>query len=439
MSFLDFELSKETVRRLAERGITDPTPVQRAALPAALAGKDVLGLARTGTGKTLAFALPIAERLRPERTRGRSPRALVLAPTRELALQVARELAWAAPHLAGLTVYGGTGYRSQAEALRAGVDYAVATPGRARDYQKRGLLRLDRVAIAVLDEADEMLNAGFEEDVEALLAATPADRQTLLFSATLPVWAKRLARRHLASPTVANVLADETVAYREEVYRVPEREREAALSRLLYAKDPERAIVFVRTKAEAARLAEALAKAGHPAGAVHGDLGQRERERVLGAFRRGRTRHLVATDVAARGLDVPEVDLVVHYQLPDQVEAYQHRSGRTARAGRSGTVALLVGGRELGQVRRFEAALRRRFERAELPAPEAARTARLRRLVEAARAQPEAKKAEVRAIAEAWIKAGDVETLAGLLAGLLVPESSPEPAPRTRRRRAARR
>ncbi len=439
MTFEDFDLNAGTVRALARRGIQTPTPIQAAALPAALAGRDVLGLARTGTGKTLAFALPIAARLEPASARGRLPRALVLAPTRELALQVARELAQVAPHLVGVTVYGGTGYQAQARALSAGADYVVATPGRARDYQKQGVLRLDAAAIVVLDEADEMLKAGFEEDVEALLGATAPGRQTLMFSATLPVWARRLARRHLKDPVVANVLKDEAVAYREEVYRVP-RDREEALSRLLFAKDPERSIVFVRTKVEAARLADRLASLGHPARAVHGDLGQRDRERVLQAFRQGRTRHLVATDVAARGLDVPEVDLVVHYQLPDQPEAYQHRSGRTARAGRSGTVAIFAGGGEAGRVRRIEAAVGRRFARAELPGDEAARTARLRRLVEAARAQPEARKAQVRAIAEAWIKAGDVETLAGLLAERLLPEE-PESLPTRRpgRRRVGRR
>ncbi len=439
MRFTDLNLRPETVAALARRGITAPTPIQRAALPAALEGRDVLGLARTGTGKTLAFALPIAERLPARTARGRAPRALVLAPTRELALQVARELDRVAPHLVGVTVYGGTGYQAQARALAAGADYVVATPGRARDYQKRRVLRLEEVEIAVLDEADEMLKAGFEEEVEALLGATPGGRQTLLFSATLPVWARRLARRHLEDPVVANVLEDEAVAYREEVYRTP-RDREEALSRLLFAKDPERAIVFVRTKAEAARLAEGLVARGHPARAVHGDLGQRDRERVLRDFRQGRARHLVATDVAARGLDVPEVDLVVHYQLPDQPEAYQHRSGRTARAGRSGTVAILAGGGEERRVRRLEAALRRRFERHQLPGDEAARTARLRRLVEAARAQPEAKKAQVRAIAEAWIKAGDVETLAGLLAERLLPDAPPAPPEgRPNRRRAVRR
>ncbi len=437
MKFQDLKLRDGLVRRLAQRGIERPTPIQEKALPPALSGRDVLGVARTGTGKTLAFALPIAERIPPSTRPGRAPRALVLAPTRELALQVARELDWLAEGLKVVAVYGGTGYQAQARALKAGADVVVATPGRARDYLKRGVLDLGEVEVAVLDEADEMLSMGFEEEVEALLGATPRARQTLLFSATLPPWARRLARRHLQDPAVADVSKHEDVAYREEVYRVPARARVGVLSDLIHAKAPERAIVFVRTKVEAARVAEALDARGHAARAVHGDLGQRDRERVLGAFRAGRTRVLVATDVAARGLDVPEVDLVVHYQLPERAEAYQHRSGRTGRAGRGGTVALLAEGGERHRVRRLEAAVGRRFARAELPSPEAARHARLRSLLERARSQPEAGKAAWREAAQAWIAAGDAESLAGLLALLL--EDRPPTATAASPRPSARR
>ena len=437
MKFTDLELSPKTIERLAGRGITAPTPIQQEALPEALAGRDVLGLARTGTGKTLAFGLPIAERLGPSKERGRAPRALILAPTRELALQVAKELSWIAPHLKVVAVYGGTGYQAQARELKEGADVVVATPGRAVDYVRRGVLDLSNVEIAVLDEADEMLSMGFEEDVEYLLSKTPEDRQTLLFSATLPRWAERLVKRHLKDPKVANVVTDEKVRYTEEVYKTPSFAREAALANLIFAKNPARATVFVRTKAEADEVAEALRQSGLPAEAVHGDLGQRERERVIRAFREGRTKTLVATDVAARGLDIPEVDLVVHYRLPDKAESYQHRSGRTARAGKTGTVAILEGLREGFQVRRLEKAVGRRFKRLELPSSEAARTARLRALVEEARNQPEEKKAELREIAETWIKAGDVDALAGLLAMLIQPENPRTPA-RPKRRRVRR-
>ncbi len=432
--FERFSLSTETLARLRARGITQPTPIQEKTLEAGLAGRDVLGQARTGTGKTLAFALPIAERLEASRKAGRRPRALILTPTRELALQVAGEISWIAPHHKVVAVYGGTGYGSQAADLRAGCDVVVATPGRAKDYLERGTLGLAEVEIVVLDEADEMLSMGFEEDVEAILAQTPSARQTLLFSATLPRWAERLVKRHLKNPVWANVAKDERVTYKEEVYTAHVG-REEALARVLFAKSPERSIVFVRTKAEADRLAARLVESGLAASAVHGDLSQRERERTLGAFRQGVLRILVATDVAARGLDIPEVDLVVHHQLPDKAESYQHRSGRTARAGREGTVAILVGPQEAWQVKRLERTLGRRFERCTLPTPEAVRTARMRALVERARAQSEADKAEYLAFAESWIKAGDTETLAGLLAMLLkTPKAKAKTRPANRRR-----
>nr|3MWJ_A Chain A, Heat resistant RNA dependent ATPase [Thermus thermophilus HB27]3MWJ_B Chain B, Heat resistant RNA dependent ATPase [Thermus thermophilus HB27]3MWK_A Chain A, Heat resistant RNA dependent ATPase [Thermus thermophilus HB27]3MWK_B Chain B, Heat resistant RNA dependent ATPase [Thermus thermophilus HB27]3MWL_A Chain A, Heat resistant RNA dependent ATPase [Thermus thermophilus HB27]3MWL_B Chain B, Heat resistant RNA dependent ATPase [Thermus thermophilus HB27]3NBF_A Chain A, Heat resist len=206
MEFKDFPLKPEILEALHGRGLTTPTPIEAAALPLALEGKDLIGQARTGTGKTLAFALPIAERLAPSQERGRKPRALVLTPTRELALQVASELTAVAPHLKVVAVYGGTGYGKQKEALLRGADAVVATPGRALDYLRQGVLDLSRVEVAVLDEADEMLSMGFEEEVEALLSATPPSRQTLLFSATLPSWAKRLAERYMKNPVLINVI-----------------------------------------------------------------------------------------------------------------------------------------------------------------------------------------------------------------------------------------
>ncbi len=333
MEFKDFPLKEEIKEALLRRGITTPTPIQAAALPLALEGKDLIGQARTGTGKTLAFALPIAERLVPSRERGRKPRALVLTPTRELALQVASELSAVAPHLRVLAVYGGTGYTKQKEELARGADVVVATPGRALDYLKQGVLDLSQVEVAVLDEADEMLSMGFEEEVEALLSATPPSRQTLLFSATLPSWAKRLAERYMRSPVVINVVREEGVTYQEEAILAPS-DRLGLLSDLLYVKAPKRAIVFTRTKAETEEVAAGLLRLGHAARAIHGDLSQSDREKVMRAFREGEVRVLVATDVAARGLDIPEVDLVVHYRFPDKPETYQHRSGRTGRAGR---------------------------------------------------------------------------------------------------------
>ncbi|GGN02677.1 DEAD/DEAH box helicase [Thermus composti] len=369
MEFKDFPLKDAVKEALYRRGLTTPTPIQKTALPLALEGKDLIGQARTGTGKTLAFALPIAERLAPSQERGRKPRALVLTPTRELCLQVAKEVEAVAPHLEVVAVYGGTGYGKQKEALLRGADVVVATPGRALDYLRQGVLDLSEVEIAVLDEADEMLSMGFEEEVEALLSATPPTRQTLLFSATLPSWAKRLAERYMKAPVVINVAREEGVSYQEEAILAPQ-DRLSFLSDLLYVKSPKRAIVFTRTKRETEEVAAGLLPLGHGARAIHGDLSQGEREGVMRAFREGEVRVLVATDVAARGLDIPEVDLVVHYRLPDKAETYQHRSGRTGRAGRGGEVVLLYGPREKRALREVEKAVGRTFKQVNPPTPE---------------------------------------------------------------------
>ena len=417
--FSKFGLSERSLAALEQKGISTPTPVQQEALPAALAGRDVLGLARTGTGKTLAFALPIAERFERSNEKGRAPRALVLAPTRELALQVAGEMEWIAPQLRVITVYGGTGYGTQAAALKRGADVVVATPGRAIDYLNRGVLDLSQVRIAVLDEADEMLSMGFEEAVETLLAATPAQRQTLMFSATLPGWAKRLVRRHMHEPVSVNVVKDEEVSYREIAIESPLSGRIATLSDVLHAHGAEKVIVFTRTKKEADEVARALTARGHAAEAVHGDLNQSQRERAVGRFRSGQAGVLVATDVAARGLDIPAVDLVVHYRMPERPEPYQHRSGRTGRAGRSGTVIVLHSARERRDLNQLERAIKRRFEHSRAPRPEEVQQAKLASLLRRSAAQPAADRAVWRDVAEDWIKRADSESLAGLLALLL--------------------
>ncbi|WP_457638009.1 DEAD/DEAH box helicase [Oceanithermus sp.] len=417
--FDELGLSERALASLESKGITTPTPIQQEALPAALSGRDVLGLARTGTGKTLAFALPIAERLEPSRAPGRPPRALVLAPTRELALQVAGEMEWVAGHLRVVTVYGGTGYASQAQALKRGADVVVATPGRAIDYLNRGVLDLSGVRIAVLDEADEMLSMGFEEAVETLLGATPPERQTLMFSATLPGWALRLVGRHLREPLTVNVVKDEEVSYRELAIEAPLSGRLNMLSDILHAQGPERAIVFTRTKKEADEVARALSARGHGAEAVHGDLNQAQRERAVARFRGGQAGVLVATDVAARGLDIPEVDLVVHYRMPERAEPYQHRSGRTGRAGREGTVIIFHSSRERRDLAQLERAVGRKFEHTRPPAPEEVQQAKVAGLLRRAAAQPEADRAVWREVARDWIEREDSESLAGLLALLL--------------------
>jgi len=418
VEFKDFPLKDEIKEALYRRGITAPTPIQAAALPLALEGKDLIGQARTGTGKTLAFALPIAQRLEASRQRGRKPRALVLTPTRELALQVASEIAAVAPHLKVVTVYGGTGYGKQKEELQKGADVVVATPGRALDYLRQGVLDLSEVEIAVLDEADEMLSMGFEEEVEAILSATPPSRQTLLFSATLPTWARRLAERYMKSPVVINVVKEEGVTYREEAILAPT-DRLALLSDLLYVKAPKRAIVFTKTKAETEEVAAGLLRLGHAARAIHGDLSQGDRERVMRAFREGEVKVLVATDVAARGLDIPEVDLVVHYRLPDKPETYQHRSGRTGRAGRGGEVVILYGPREKRELAELERAVGRPFKRVNPPTPEEVLEAKWQHLLARLARVPEKDYKLYLDFAGRLFAEGRVEVVAALMALIL--------------------
>ena len=417
--FTDFSLEERVLHALAKKDFTTPTPIQAESLEHSLAGKDILGQARTGTGKTLAFGLPIANHLEADKTKGRAPRAFVITPTRELALQVASELEWVARHLNVVTVYGGTGYGKQASDLKRGCDVVVATPGRALDYLKRGVLGLSQVQIAVLDEADEMLNMGFEKDVETLLAATPNERQTMLFSATLPNWAKKLAKVYLRDPVHVNVMKEEEVTYQEIAIEAPLKSRLGILSDILHAHHGEKAIIFTHTKAEVDKVARTLSQNGHMAEAIHGDLNQSQREHVLGRFRSGQAGALVGTNVAARGLDIPEVDLVVHFRIPDEAESYQHRSGRTGRAGREGTVVLLHDPRERRELERLERAVSRRFTKSVPPTPDTIQDAKLTGLISNARAQSDADKAQWRDAAKSLMADRDTETLAGLLAVVL--------------------
>ncbi len=425
--FQNYPLHERVNAALSKKGFDTPTPIQAETLPHSLLGRDILGQARTGTGKTLAFGLPIATKLEPDKTKGRAPRAFILTPTRELALQVAGELSWLAPHLTVVTVYGGTGYGKQAADLKRGCDVVVATPGRAIDYLKQAILKLNQVEIAVLDEADEMLSMGFEEDVETLLEATPAERQTLLFSATLPSWAKKLSRTYLRDPIHANVIQDEEVSYQEIAIEANLKNRPGILSDILHAHHGKKTIIFTQTKAETDELAKALSVQGHSAEAINGDLNQGQRERVISRFRSGQVTTLIGTNVAARGLDIPEVDLVVHYRLPNDPEAYQHRSGRTGRAGRSGTVILLHGPREQRELSQLEHMVERRFERATPPSPDAIQQAKLSNLLKNAQAQSAKDKEAWLEVATDLLAAQDTDTVAGLLALIL----GGAPAPRS--------
>jgi ATP-dependent RNA helicase DeaD len=372
--FTTLGLDQRLLATLAELGYEEPTPIQREAIPLLLAGRDLLAEAPTGTGKTAAFALPTLQRIEIGRAGAGSASALVVVPTRELAMQVAEALHRYGKELGArvLPVYGGQPIGQQLRGLRRGVDIVVATPGRAVDHLKRGSLRFDEVRVVVLDEADEMLDMGFAEDLEAILSATPPERQTALFSATISPTITRIAKRHLRDPARITVHAEKATGdgvarVRQTAYVVRRGDKLAALCRILDVEDPASTLVFARTRGEVDDLAEALSNRGHDAGALHGGLTQEQRDRMMGRFRDGSLDVLVATDVAARGLDIEHVSHVVNYDVPSNPDAYVHRIGRTGRAGREGVAITLVEPREHRLLRNIEAATRSRLQIARLP------------------------------------------------------------------------
>jgi superfamily II DNA/RNA helicase len=353
-TFHDLGVSAPICEALAAEGITTAFPIQALALPIALTGHDIIGQARTGTGKTLAFGIPMLERLgEPADRRPLAPGALVVVPTRELAIQVAADLTTAGSRSRArvLTVYGGRAYEPQIEALRAAVDVVVGTPGRLLDLARQHHLDLSDVATLVLDEADKMLDLGFLPDVERILQLTPASRQTMLFSATMPGEVVTLARRHLKQPMHVRAEQHDEPEHvpltDQHVFRAHQMDKIEMLARVLQATGRGLTMVFCRTKRTADQVAEALTTRGFAAAAVHGDLGQAQRERALRAFRNGKVDVLVATDVAARGLDVDDVTHVVNYECPEDDKAYLHRIGRTGRAGRTGVAVTFVDWRDL--------------------------------------------------------------------------------------------
>jgi superfamily II DNA/RNA helicase len=355
-SFADFDIRPTTVAALAEHGITHPFPIQAMTLPVALAGHDIIGQAKTGTGKTLGFGLPLLEHVVAPGEDGYDalpapgkPQALVVVPTRELAVQVAGDLAMAAAgrRVRIVQVYGGRAYEPQVEALARGAEVVVGTPGRMIDLLTQRSMILSYARTVVLDEADEMLDLGFLPDVERLLAATPASRHTMLFSATMPGAVVAMARRYMIQPT--HIRANEpddsgkTVKHiRQVAYRAHALDKVELLARILQANGRGLTIVFTRTKRTAAKVAEELTERGFAAAAIHGDLGQGAREQALRAFRHGKVDVLVATDVAARGIDVEDVTHVINYQCPEDEKIYLHRTGRTGRAGNAGTAVSFV-------------------------------------------------------------------------------------------------
>ncbi|WP_309500184.1 DEAD/DEAH box helicase [Sulfurovum sp.] len=355
MKFSEFDFHADIVKGVKIAGFKEPSPIQELAIPIVMNGSDMVGQAHTGTGKTAAFGLPILDRL----AKGEIERALVITPTRELATQVADEL-YHLGRFAGirtLTVYGGIGYGRQIALIHKGVQIVVATPGRLKDLYKKGKIDVFNPEIVVLDEADEMLDMGFLDDIKEIFEYIPQNRQTLLFSATMPEPIKELASHILFQPEfISAVGEDETTnnIIDQRYYMINENQRDDAIVRLLETEDTNKCIIFCRMKREVDRLAEYLNALGFSASGLHGDLEQTEREAVIKAYRRGETKIMVATDVAARGLDVKDVTHVFNYHIPFDPQSYVHRIGRTGRAGKSGQAITLVTTEEFKELQRIQ-------------------------------------------------------------------------------------
>jgi ATP-dependent RNA helicase DeaD len=393
-TFSDLGLDSAVLKALKDVGYETPSAIQAATIPPLLAGRDVVGLAQTGTGKTAAFALPILSRLDLSQ---KTPQALVLAPTRELALQVCEAFESYAAHLRGvhvLPVYGGQGYGVQLSALRRGVHIVVGTPGRIMDHLDKGTLDLSELKYLVLDEADEMLKMGFAEDVETILADTPDDKQVALFSATMPAQIRRISQKYLHDPEEITVKSKTTTSanttQRYLVVSYPQ--KVDALTRILEVENFEAMIVFTRTKNETETLAEKLRARGYAAAAINGDVVQAQRERTVNQLKSGKLDILVATDVAARGLDVDRISHVVNFDLPIDTESYVHRIGRTGRAGRTGDAISFVTPRERRMLTSIEKATRQPLTQMQLPSVDDVNSTRLARFddsITAALADPE--------------------------------------------------
>lgn len=375
-----FNLSQETLgfaalgvdpaimRALDEMGFEEPTPIQTASIPLLLQGRDLVGQAQTGTGKTAAYGIPVLQRLLPDIRR---PQALVLAPTRELALQVADEMAKLGKYIRvrNLAICGGLPIERQIKALRAGVEVVVGTPGRIMDHLERKTLKLDQIRTLVLDEADEMLDMGFLDDIETIMSYLPEERQTICFSAVIPDPISRITKRYMKSPEWISIARKElTAATIEQAYfEIRERDKVNALTRIIDHEAISRCIIFCRTKRGCEELASSLQSRGYLAEAIHGDLSQSQRNRALSRFREGQVELLIATDVAARGLDVENVTHVINYDIAHSPEYHVHRVGRTGRAGREGTAFTLIHPREYRQLRIIERATKSKIRLRKVP------------------------------------------------------------------------
>lgn len=367
-TFTDLKLTEPVIRSIINMGFEETTPIQEMTIPLALQGRDLIGQAQTGTGKTAAYGIPLVESLieQSEQIQG-----IVLAPTRELAVQVAEELNKIGQfkRIHALPIYGGQSIDWQIRSLKKGPHIIVATPGRLMDHMRRRTIRLNDIKIVVLDEADEMLNMGFLEDIETILKEIPEERQTLLFSATMPRQIQNIAQRFMKTPELIRIKATGvTVSDIEQHYiEVPEKLKFDVLSRLLDIQSPDLAIVFARTKRRVDEISEALNKRGYSAEGIHGDLTQSKRDSVLRQFKDGTIEVLVATDVAARGLDISGVTHVFNFDIPQDTESYVHRVGRTGRAGKAGLAITFVTPREIGMLRLIESVIKRKIIRKPIP------------------------------------------------------------------------
>ena len=386
MTFEEMCLDTRIMRAIAEMGFEQPSPIQAQSIPIAVEGKDMIGQARTGTGKTASFGIPMLQRINPK---DKNLQAIGLCPTRELAIQSANEIRKLAKFLHGikvLPIYGGQEISKQIRSLKGGVQIVIGTPGRVMDHLRRHTLKPQTVDIVVLDEADEMLNMGFREDIETILGQLPEERQTMLFSATMPKPILEIAKRYLHEPEIVKVIQKELTVPKIEqyYYEVNPRKKNEVLSRLLDMYDPSLSLVFCNTKRKVDELVADLKGRGYFAEGLHGDMKQSQRDRVMNGFRNGRTDILVATDVAARGIDVDDVEAVFNYDVPQDDEYYVHRIGRTGRAGREGRAFTLVVGKEIYKLKDIQRYCKTKIRRQPIPSVNDVAAIKVEKLLEQA-------------------------------------------------------
>ena len=424
-TFHEMGLSEPVIRATAEMGFEEATPIQEQAIPVVMAGKDIIGQAQTGTGKTAAFGIPMIEQIQMNRE---NIQGLVVTPTRELAVQVAEEINTLGrfKRIRALPIYGGQDMGRQIRSLKNKPQVIVATPGRLMDHMRRKTIRLQQVSMLVLDEADEMLNMGFIDDIETILKEVPADRQTLLFSATMPRPIQELAKRYLKDPEFISIRPKEvTVPNTQQHYiQVQDRQKFDVLCRLLDLQPPELALIFSRTKRRVDELYEALGKRGYSVEALHGDLTQSKRDSVMRNFREGNTEILVATDVAARGLDISGISHVYNFDIPQDPESYVHRIGRTGRLGKPGLAITFVTPREMGHLRHIEQMTKRKIVSKPVPSANEAMEGLQRMAVEKIiQTLDEKDIQQYRQLAQEMLETNDAQTLLSAALKLLTKES----------------